>query len=270
MSEDSHLDLVINFDMASQNWLKAKSHDSHRRRSIKRLDCKGIDVNKQDEPVRSEYRVRAVAIDCEMVGLGTDGKEDALARVSIVDERLRCILDTYVTVNETVTDYRTFVSGITKDLLSQHGRPFTEVQLEVADIIRKRILIGHSIKHDLKVLRLSHPKRRIRDTQRYKPFHDLVGGGNPSLRKLAAHLLNRSIQTEAHNSVEDARTAMQLYLSVRRDWENSVVGQKAKQTNPLSGQSEVEQEETDVGSRAVQKVNNRIKHARYLQRKRNN
>lgn len=55
---------------------------------------------------------RAVAIDCEMVGVGPDGEESILARVSIVNHFGKCIYDKYVKPTEKVTDYRTFVSGI--------------------------------------------------------------------------------------------------------------------------------------------------------------
>lgn len=46
------------------------------------------------------------------------------------------------------------------------GESLETVQKEVADIIKGRILVGHAIRNDLKVLFLSHPHRLIRDTQR--------------------------------------------------------------------------------------------------------
>ena len=52
-----------------------------------------------------------------------------------------------------------------------------------------------------KVLFLSHPKRRIRDTQRYKGFRSLFNGGLPSLKALADKVLGLKIQTGAHDSV---------------------------------------------------------------------
>ena len=41
---------------------------------------------------------------------------------------------------------------------------FQSVQKEVADILQGRILVGHALWNDLKVLYLSHPKKHIRDT----------------------------------------------------------------------------------------------------------
>lgn len=55
---------------------------------------------------------RAVAIDCEMVGVGPDGEDSILARVSLVNHFGKCIYDKYVKPTEKVTDYRTAVSGI--------------------------------------------------------------------------------------------------------------------------------------------------------------
>lgn len=51
-------------------------------------------------------------MDCEMVGVGDDGKESILARVSIVNQYGCCIYDKFVRPTERVTDYRTKVSGV--------------------------------------------------------------------------------------------------------------------------------------------------------------
>jgi RNA exonuclease 4 len=58
-----------------------------------------------------------IAIDCEMVGIGPGGYESALARVSIVNFHGHVVIDKFVKPKEQVTDYRTHVSGITRDLL---------------------------------------------------------------------------------------------------------------------------------------------------------
>jgi RNA exonuclease 4 len=51
-------------------------------------------------------------MDCEMVGVGPDGTESALARVSIINYSGGVVLDEYVRPQEPITDYRTWVSGI--------------------------------------------------------------------------------------------------------------------------------------------------------------
>lgn len=56
-------------------------------------------------------------MDCEMVGVGIDGKESMLARVSIVNQYGHRIYDEYVKPIEDVIDYRTRYSGIRKENL---------------------------------------------------------------------------------------------------------------------------------------------------------
>lgn len=110
-----------------------------------------------------------LAMDCEMVGIGYEGADHMLARISIVNKFGDCVYDKFVKPREEVKDYRTEVSGIRKeDLLN--AEDFMVVQKEVSELLRGRILVGHSLKNDLGVLFLSHPKRSIRDTSRYKPF----------------------------------------------------------------------------------------------------
>ena len=51
-----------------------------------------------------------------------------------------------------VTDYRTEVSGVRPEDLV--GAPeFKQVQTEVAELLKDRLLVGHAIHHDLKVFK---------------------------------------------------------------------------------------------------------------------
>ena len=69
-------------------------------------------------------------MDCEMVGIGPEGTESSLARVSLVNFHGAVLLDVFVRQRERVTDYRTHVSGVReKDMIS--ARPFEEVQKQV-------------------------------------------------------------------------------------------------------------------------------------------
>lgn len=172
---------------------------------------------------------KQIAMDCEMVGVGVDGTESIVARVSIVNTRGECLYDKYVKPKEPVMDYRTSVSGIRPEHL-KNGEDFSVVQKEVAQMLKGRLLVGHALKHDLDVLYLSHPHKYQRDTSRYKPFRQLSNGYTPSLKKLACELLGKQIQTGEHDSVEDAKAAMQLYMLYRNKWE----WEKKKQTFSLS------------------------------------
>ena len=161
---------------------------------------------------------KVIAMDCEMVGIGNDGQDSMIARVSIVNKHGVCLYDKYVKPTEEVTDYRTTVSGIRPQNL-KNGTDFKVVQKEVSEILWGRTLVGHALHNDLAVLFLSHPRRLQRDTSRYKPFRKVSNGNTPSLKKLASELLGVDIQSGEHSSVEDARATMQLYQLFRRKWE---------------------------------------------------
>ncbi|RUS70830.1 hypothetical protein EGW08_021401 [Elysia chlorotica] len=164
---------------------------------------------------------QCVAMDCEMVGVGPSGEESVLARVSLVNHFGVCLYDKFVLPREKVTDYRTHVSGVTRENLKT-GEEFTKVQKEVSDIIRGKILIGHALQNDLKVLFLTHPHKMIRDTSKYKPFRQLFKGSNPSLKKLADRVLGVTVQEGQHSSVQDAQATMRLYTMHRQRWEKEL------------------------------------------------
>ena len=97
-------------------------------------------------------QTRVLGMDCEMVGVGRDGQDSILARVSIVNHFGHVLYDKFVAPREKVTDYRTAVSGVRPEDLE--GAPeFKQVQAEVAELIKDRILVGHALHHDLKVRR---------------------------------------------------------------------------------------------------------------------
>lgn len=147
---------------------------------------------------------RYVAIDCEMVGVGLEGKESVLARVSLVNYHGAVVMDEIVAPQERVVDFRTWVSGISPGMLNA-AKPFAEVQKRVADVLDDRILVGHAVHHDLKALLLSHPRHLIRDTSLLKSYRAYAKGKTPSLKKLAAAVLGREIQTGQHSSVPKGR-----------------------------------------------------------------
>ncbi len=162
-----------------------------------------------------------VAIDCEFVGIGFEGKESALARISIVNFYGHVLLDKFVKPKEKVVDWRTWVSGVTpkhmKDAIT-----FEEAQRETAKLLKDRILVGHAVHHDLDSLFLSHSRYMIRDTSKFAPFRQIAMGKTPSLKKLALHFLKIDIQGAEHSSVEDARATMLLFRLYRKQFEQSM------------------------------------------------
>lgn len=169
---------------------------------------------------------RCIAMDCEMVGV-FDGKESVLARVSLVNQHGECVYDHFVKPKEKVADYRTKVSGVRPGDLKR-GKDFETVQKEVAAILKNKVLVGHALRNDLKVLMLSHPPKMIRDTSRFTPFRNVTMGRTPSLKKLTSELLGATIQTGEHSSVEDAKAAMQLYNLYQKEWEEHRLKKKGE------------------------------------------
>ena len=163
-----------------------------------------------------------VAIDCEMIGVGSGGLHSILARVSIVSSTYDVLYDSYVAPppSEPITDYRTHVSGITPSLL--HSAPlFATVQREVASIIKGRVLVGHGLVGDLQALCLNHPRGLQRDTAHFR----LLCPVRPiALKRLLDERLGIVVQEGVHDSVEDARGAMMLYELVASEWEESMAG----------------------------------------------
>jgi len=170
-----------------------------------------------------------VAIDCEMVGVGPEGKESALARLSLVNFHGHLIYDTFVIPKEPVTDYRTKWSGVRReDLEGPNAKSLEEVQEEVAAVFKNRIVVGHGLVNDFKALMLEHPSKQIRDTSVYPPFRKLAFGRTPAMRTLAKRLLNLNIQAGEHSSIDDARTAMLLYRHSKTEWEKLIIKKAGK------------------------------------------
>jgi len=173
---------------------------------------------------------KIIGMDCEMVGVGMTGTDSILARVSIVNHFGHKIYDKFVAPREKVTDYRTAVSGVRPEDL-QGAPEFKDVQAEVSELMKGKILVGHSIKHDLKVLFLDHPKKMIRDTSKYKPFRTAFGGRTPSLKNLAERFLGVAVQTGEHSSVQDSQAAVRLYTMFRKEWEAAREAKQVKNKN---------------------------------------
>ncbi|GBG83409.1 hypothetical protein CBR_g37123 [Chara braunii] len=169
---------------------------------------------------------KVVALDCEMVGIGEGGRRSAPAHVCIVNSHGLVVYEKHVRVLEKVTDFKTYVSGVRpRDLRKGHAEDFEIVRKEVADLLKGRVLVGHSLRNDLKALMLGHPMRLIRDTQKFHRFRGRMGQKR-SLKSLAEEHLNMRIQAGEHNPAEDARAALYLYLKYRKEWEQSLLAQK--------------------------------------------
>ena len=200
--------------------------------SQKKLKEKLDKQNAMNNALSAAEKQKYIAIDCEMVGIGTDGVKSALARASVVNWDGEVLLDTFVRVPERVTDFRTRVSGVrAKDISVKNDDAIDheECRLKVGELLMDKILVGHALKNDLSALMISHPRHDIRDTARYKPFMRATGrsGGKLRPRKLRdlvfEHLGMRiQVEGEAHCSIDDARASMELFKYARVRWEKEL------------------------------------------------
>ena len=144
----------------------------------------------QQQLILSEKeQAKYVAMDCEMVGVGCGGFQSSLARVVMVNWNGQVLLDQYVRPSEPVTDYRTFVSGITKQELEQDSVVDLDTcRTKVLEILRQedndhhhneRILVGHGLKSDLMALGIRYPWYLIRDTAKWEPYMKTRDGNPP-------------------------------------------------------------------------------------------
>ncbi|EEF37657.1 exonuclease, putative [Ricinus communis] len=171
--------------------------------------------------------VKAIAIDCEMVGGGSDGTLNLCARVCLVDEDENIIFHAYVQPQIPITDYRYEVTGLTEEHL-RDAMPLKEVQNKILEILyngesvgkarlsggKARLLVGHSLDHDLDCLRMFYPDHLLRDTAKYRPLMK-TNLFSHSLKYLTQTYLGYNIQTGIHDPYEDCVAVMRLYKRMR-------------------------------------------------------
>ena len=181
-----------------------------------------------DNDVHSVADAKIVAIDTEFVSVQLEkstidvngGKRtlvegrSALARMSIIDVISgEVIVDDYVRPQEPVVDYLTRFSGIRPGDLDPQRNPRVistrTAYMKLRSLIdRGCVFVGHGLENDFQVMSLYVSPRQIIDTLRiyHRPNRRWI-----SLRFLANFLLKRDMQQDVHDSVEDARAALELY-----------------------------------------------------------
>ncbi|KAI7828196.1 ubiquitin carboxyl-terminal hydrolase-domain-containing protein, partial [Gamsiella multidivaricata] len=186
-----------------------------------------------------------IAIDTEFVALSreeteirSDGTKSllrpprmSLARVSVLrgDEgplEYVPFIDDYIATSEPVVDYLTEFSGIQPGDLDPNVSKHTLVPLKVA-YKRLRVLVdmgcifvGHGLRQDFRIINILVPPEQVKDT--VDIFHIKNRQRKISLRFLVWYLLHQDIQSETHNSIEDARTALALYKKYLQLRENGL------------------------------------------------
>lgn len=191
-----------------------------------------------DTPVVSTEQIEVLqdelAIDAEFVLLKEEQSEDThggvkrivspnefgVARVSLIgidkeSHSEKCIMDDYVAIDQSaIVDYLTQFSGIERGDLDRqtskhHVCSLKSVYLKLRHLVDSgRVFVGHGLSKDFSTINIVVPTRQIIDTVTL--FH-LENQRMISLRFLASVLLGVDIQQTTHDSIEDSRTALQLY-----------------------------------------------------------
>lgn len=151
----------------------------------------------------------AIAMDCEMVGGGSDGSLDLCARVCLTDEDEKILFHTYVRPQLPITNYRYVydfsslvclksletvcsdsdavyryeITGLTEDHLT-NAMPLKDVHDKILEILyngesigrsrldggKAKLLVGHDLDHDLDCMAMYYPQHLLR----YKAFFQVM------------------------------------------------------------------------------------------------
>ena len=212
-------ELILATMLISSNWLALKA------KGVQPVKGQRADHADREVPVRELGKknqfTNFIALDCEMVEGAS--VEHMLARVSLVDYEGRVVYDVFVKPREKVIDYRTHITGITREVLGRRGEPFKVVRAKVIELMKDKIVVGHAVHHDFEALEMPHPgDEKVRDTCSFPPLRPPKRKTTPSLRLLAEYWLDKQVQQGTHSSIEDARTAMILYKRMQVEWEKMI------------------------------------------------
>ncbi|TID12963.1 hypothetical protein CANINC_005062 [Pichia inconspicua] len=147
-----------------------------------------------------------------------------LAKISVVrgsgPKEGECFIDDYIATNEKIHDYKTEFSGIVEGDLTSGVSDKPLVCLQVA--YRKIwlllnlgcVFVGHWLSGDFRMINIYIPPAQVRDTGLC--FYLKKEKRKLGLKFLAHYVLDKEVQKENHDSIEDAITSLSLYKEYLR------------------------------------------------------
>lgn len=169
-------------------------------------------VTKLGKLPNSSSPEKLISIDCEMVR-SEDGSEEVV-KVCAVDQNLETLMDLLVKPSKPVANYLTEITGVTAEDLEGVTCNLKSVQKKLKKLLTpKTIVIGHSLHHDLKALKVDHA--RVIDTAFIFQYQNKPSCYTPSLSKLCKVVLDYDLREEGkpHICLDDAIAAMRLTLA---------------------------------------------------------
>lgn len=156
-------------------------------------------------------RIVSIATSMIYVGDSAYGYDPRhLARVTTVDERGRVLLDAIIKPRATVLDYRTHLTGLSKESFEEGALDFETLISQLLEIIQpKTLLIGHRLNSDLEALHLWHGP--VIDVSLLFGVEGRKQHQYHSLRYIAEVILGEEVEEDApHDPLEAARQALKL------------------------------------------------------------
>ncbi|KZP32520.1 PAB-dependent poly-A-specific ribonuclease subunit PAN2 [Athelia psychrophila] len=143
----------------------------------------------------------------------------SLARVSALrgDGAMQGVpfIDDHIHTSETIVDYLTEFSGINYGDLDPHLSRYTLTPLKLVYkklrllVDRGCIFIGHGLSKDFRIINIYVPPDQVIDT--VDLYFLKARQRRLSLKFLSWFVLHENIQTDTHDSIEDARSTLLLY-----------------------------------------------------------
>ncbi|KAF8654097.1 hypothetical protein AX16_003630 [Volvariella volvacea WC 439] len=215
----------------------------HRDPSLIRHECLGADELPSPGTL--------VAIDAEFVTmqqeeseLRSDGgyktlkpEKRGVGRVSVIRGKGAKagvpFIDDHIHTTELIVDYQTAHSGIKFGDLNPSISRYTLTPLKLVYkklrllVDRGCIFVGHGLANDFRNLNIFVPPRQVIDT--VELFSLKSSKRRLSLRFLSWFVLGQTIQTDTHDSIEDARAALALYRTYVEYVKQGVVDEKLEE-----------------------------------------
>uniref|UniRef100_A0A1B6E1S5 Exonuclease domain-containing protein n=1 Tax=Clastoptera arizonana TaxID=38151 RepID=A0A1B6E1S5_9HEMI len=167
----------------------------------------------------------AFAINCKIVeGIMPDKKKaNMIARISIVDYYGFVVYDRLFKSIWPVIDYRSNYTGLYAGNFTKNAVTLCREKEKLELLLKGNVLVGYGLLHDLTVLGLKHQFSLCRDAATFTKFKRAIADKTtPTLNELASHFLNKTFDTNQHDSVQQAHIAMLLYINFKSEWDSEV------------------------------------------------